>query len=310
MNTNILALVFLFVMLGISWFNRISDSKSRPADYMAAKVASISPAPSPVDAVAIEKTSAVESSTQDTVLQSLQSPPAPNISARSYLLLGSRRGMLIERNSGYRAPIASVSKLMTALVFSELFPEDGALEIQQSREHAGEKWHGLLPGDILTKTEALKFLLIASNNVVAEAMAGASGREEFVRVMNRRALDIGMTQTLFVDPSGLTPMNRSNASDLIMLLRYLDYNAPAILDITRSPYITIEAASGKTYNLANTNLLLSSNAGIVGGKTGYTDLAGGCLVLVFDKGGERFYAAILGSPDRFQDMQKLIRYAE
>lgn len=324
MSSNILALFFVFVMLGIGLFNRRSEFKSRPPENIAASVATapssspkISPpsigAPTPFASPTTSPppvsgpSPSPEPVLQNYVVQRLQEP---NLLARSYLLVGSTRGVITEKNSKDRVSVASVSKLMTALVFTELFPEEVAVRISQTAMALGGNSHGLVTGDVLTKREALEFLLIASNNVVAEAIKETLGGEDFVRNMNRRALDMGMAQSLFVDPTGLTPLNRSSARDLAIFLQYLDKNFPAILDITRSPNIALAAKSGRTYNLQNTNLLLGYRPGIIGGKTGYTDAAGGCLVLVFEKAGERFYAVVLGSSDRFADMQKLIRYAE
>lgn len=217
--------------------------------------------------------------------------------------------ILIGQRAGEFLPIASLTKLMTAVVFAERFPDDMNLTISETTLSLNQNAYGLVAGDALSKQEALEFMLVASSNIVAQSAAEALGEREFIQWMNGKALELGMTDTLFIDASGLGDFSRSSARDMVKLLRYISAHHPEILAISRSPAVAFRKGTARAVTLVNTNELAGKVAGIIGGKTGYTDAARGCLALVFEWRGRTFYAVVLGSPDRFADMRALIEYA-
>jgi len=315
MSSSFLAIIFTFVVLAANLFNRWSDNfgaadrretlqtslaetafvatsdKVLPVASHQPPVVSNSPFPSP---------SALLPSTD----VQPKAPLIPNITAASYLLWGERKGLMLAKNIYAPLPIASITKLMTALLFRENFRDDAILTISGDSETLGV----LYPGEKVNKETALRLLLISSNNAAADSIATAIGGD-FVKKMNDRARELGLTHTTFADPTGLNPNTRASSADILTLMRAIEAQAPELLAITRISIINVVSQSGRTYELKNTNELLWRTFGILGGKTGYTDAARGCLVLEFERKGERFIGVILGSEDRFQDMETLIEYA-
>jgi len=192
--------------------------------------------------------------------------------------------ILFEKNSQEPLPIASLTKLMTALIIfdlTETYDFSQPISITKS------------VGDLLF------IMLIESSNDAALALTEPIGEEGFVDLMNLYAKDIGLKDTLFVDSTGLDPGNISSVRDLVILARYIIDNYPQIFEIT------IHQQYGTT---TNTNKLLAEVPGIIGGKTGWTIEAGGCLLLVLENpnGSGYFINIILGSDDRFGEMRQLI----
>lgn len=226
----------------------------------------------------------------------------PEIGARAYILADANGAVLASRNITASLPVASLTKLMTAVVFAELFPRDGSLVILEHTLALNLNTFGLASGTVLSKQQALEFLLIVSSNIVAESAAEALGGADFVARMNAKAFELGMTDTFFIDASGLKHFSRSSARDVITLLRYIALNHPEILVISRMP-----SAVFGSHTLLNTNELLGQVAGIVGGKTG-TNAAGTSLAVVFEWRGRTFFAAVINTQDRARDMRSLIEY--
>lgn len=316
MSSHILAVAFVFLMLQLSFFNRWQLKRLFPPAPEPPKIVAQVPRPSrpPSPAASpriVPSPSPLVSSLPIPSLGPVSSPAiaSPELAARAYILVETSKGIRLAKNEFMYLPIASVAKLMTALVFKENFPNDSLLTVSEENLKLNGGAPGLEEGDSFTKDEALAILLVTSNNGVAQAMADAVGEKDFLRLMQARASSIGMTQTFFADASGLSDLTRSTPRDLAVMLEYLSTAAPEILVVTRPPTLTLFAKSEKRYELKNTDELLGTVQGIVGGKTGYTDAAGGCLVTVFEWRGRTFYAVVLGSPDRFEDMRKLIEYA-
>jgi D-alanyl-D-alanine carboxypeptidase len=319
MSAHVLAITFVLLMVQLTLFNRwqaerantqvpeppkIIASLSQPR---AAPSAAPSPTPSPI--ISSSSTPTPSPTGQIMPYGAQEVPPLPKLTARAYLLVERGKGVRLAKNESAYLPIASVAKLMTALVFQEHFPDDARVTISDDDLKLSGNTVGLAAGDTLAKDEALKILLVTSNNAVAQAMAEAVGEADFLKLMNARARSLGMVQTFFADATGLSELTRSTPNDLVILLDYLSLSAPEILGVTRTPNWTLFTRSEKRYELRNTNELLGTVQGIVGGKTGYTDAAGGCLVTVFEWRRRTFYAVVLGSADRFADMRALIEYA-
>lgn len=289
MPSNVLALIFAFVMVVLVWTNHIREAVNAlpsPA-YGLFNASTIAPAPLPPPM-------------QEPVLEVL--PFA--LDATAYLLVRDDGLVFVEQNAGKFLPIASLTKLMTAVVFEELFPEEKALIISPDAMTLDNNVFGLVAGGAIPKDKALEFMLIVSSNIVAQSAADAIGAQDFVRRMNDRAIEIGMVNTVFIDPSGLGDDNRSSARDIVRFIQFIAAEHPEILAISRMP-----SSLWGTSVLLNTNELLGMVPGIVGGKTGHTVAAKECLALMFERNGRAFYAVLLGSQNRFADMRELIEYA-
>ena len=211
--------------------------------------------------------------------------------------------------------IASITKLMTALVFLEHNPGwDSVYEIKSTDLETGGK---LYLGEKVKVRDLFSAMLVGSDNTAAAALTSATGlsRADFVKAMNRKALDLGLSQTNFIDPIGLEK-NMSNALEVAKLTKAALDN----LEIARavaSPEIEFSTVSGEKKKFSSTNYLLNSfsetGMQIIGGKTGHTDVAGYCLAAKFsDSAGHTTISVVLGAEseaDRFSETAKLARFA-
>ncbi len=205
--------------------------------------------------------------------------------------------------------IASVTKLMTALLVKEY--GDGKLFTIATNDVAIESVNkDLRLGDTFTANEAIHFLLIASDNAlanVAQRMLFTNGKDAFVSMMNQTAADLGMTATHFSDAIGLGN-NVSTASDLARFVRHLVTRQPDLLSFSRYAHLTMITEQGRTFVLSNTNQLISRIPGFIGSKTGYTPETGGSLLVVFETPQGTFASIVLGSPDRFGDTSRILSW--
>jgi D-alanyl-D-alanine endopeptidase (penicillin-binding protein 7) len=207
----------------------------------------------------------------------------PEIRSAAALVVDATSGeVLFERKAGLITPIASVTKLMTALVVLDgLQPLDEVIVISAADRWKGKGAFSHLPnGAKLTRGDLLRLALMASENLAARTLARnyPGGMPAFVRTMNVKARALGMTQTHFDDPSGLSSLNVSSARDLVKLI-----NAASRQSVIRdfSTLHTYEVRAGKSQLLfRNTNLLIGKDDwNIAIQKTGFTNDAGQCLVM-------------------------------
>jgi serine-type D-Ala-D-Ala carboxypeptidase (penicillin-binding protein 5/6) len=209
-------------------------------------------------------------------------------------------------------PIASLTKLMTALLAVERFGPRERVRIPRAADQVGgSRMAGLKPGRRVRADVLLKGLLISSSNnaAVALAVAGAGSERAWVALMNRRAQLLGLRCTHYVDAHGLDPRNRSCASDLAVLaMRAM--NEPRIAAIARKRYARVWPGAGKKLTLRTTNHLLRDQyPGAIGLKTGFTNPAGFCLVAIVQRGERRIGIVLLGSKDSFGDARRVAREA-
>jgi len=230
--------------------------------------------------------------------------------------------ILFEKNKSEKFPIASLTKLMTALVASNIYELSDTIEIsKQAIEQEGEEIK-LKAGQIVPVKELLSMALIESSNDAAYALATPNIQTErleeksFVDLMNLEAYhNIGLNPetTYFINPTGLDPKdpsqitNHSTSEDLVKLAKYLIKYKPEILEI-----LSQKENGDFSYTLENTNKLLGKIEGIIGGKTGYTDRARGCLILILEGPRKDTFLinVILGSENRFKEMEQLINWTE
>ncbi|MDH4358556.1 MAG: hypothetical protein OEV37_01230 [Candidatus Berkelbacteria bacterium] len=207
----------------------------------------------------------------------------PQILAESaVLILNSNKYVLYDKNSGTRVPIASITKIMTALVSAGLFGEDEVVEIKPEYLNVEGSKINLLSGEKITYGNLLYGLLVNSGNDAAKAIANAKTTEdEFISLMNQKAEEIGLVDTRFKDPAGLNDSGFSTAREVTILFSQAIKNE-GILKRIKTGKIEIKSVDEQiSHPLENSNRLVNGEielAGVIGGKTGFTYSAGHTLV--------------------------------
>lgn len=209
----------------------------------------------------------------------------PDLRSESVLVVDQRGDrVLYEKNSEAHLSIASITKLMTAMVVLDAkLPMFEEVQISEEDVDRLKGSSSRLPlGVRLTRHELLHLALVASDNRAASALARSypGGKPSFVSAMNRKARALGMLDTHFEDPTGLFPSNQSTARDLLVMVRAA-YLYPDIREITTTPHYTVVLPdSAVSLEFRNTNRLLRTEAWDIGlSKTGYIREAGRCLVM-------------------------------
>ncbi len=264
--------------------------------------AEVGPLPAPPGAGSVDLA-------QPALLSGVRLRPAP----RSGLAFDLADGRVLWRRAATRRrPIASLTKLMTALLAVERFgPRDRVRIPRRADQIGGSRMGGLRPGRHVRAEVLLEGLLISSGNdaAVTLAIAGAGSERAWVALMNRRAQLLGLRCTHFVDPHGLDPRDQSCAADLAALaMRAMA--EPRIERIARKRFARVWPGGGRKLTLRTTNHLLRDRyPGAIGLKTGYTNLARFCLVAILERSGRRIGIVLLGSRDTYADARRLAREA-
>lgn len=237
----------------------------------------------------------------------------PKVSANAFLIANIQSGeVYAEHNADSVLPIASISKLVTALVANETIHYDRTLTVTADDRKQTEGTPGsILAGDQFTVGDLFYPLLMESNNAVAYALARYNGSHNFLQLMNEKARAIGMIHAHFDDPSGISANNRATVNDIFVLTRYIHNSQSFLLNMSREKSKKVTAESGRTYTLGNFNVF-AGNVQFLGGKTGYTDAARETMTTVWqiDVDGTPATVAIivLGSEDRKKDVEKLLAW--
>jgi D-alanyl-D-alanine carboxypeptidase len=154
--------------------------------------------------------------------------------------------------------------------------------------------------EVYSSGDLIKAMLVVSSNRAAMAIADSIGVLKFVDKMQMKANALGMTNTTFVEPTGLSFMNQGTVEDLEKLVRYIYQNHPELLETGRQKSVSLkELISGLSHELININTFVHTRPDYFGGKTGYTDQAGGNLITIFDHEGRKLLYIVLGTDDRF-----------
>lgn len=241
-------------------------------------------------------------------------PAALRVSAESYLVADADTGeIILEKNPDEAFPMASVTKLMTAIVAKENMELHHLAVVNDSSYNTYGAQGGLGRGEKILVADLFYPLLIESSNDAAEVLANDFGRIEFVTLLNQKAEALGMTSTVYDDPSGLSPNNVSTAHDLTKLGLYVRKSYPELLDITRvRQYAILE------HEWKNANAFLN-DPNFLGGKNGFIDEAKKTTVSYFKvfikndnpeaKSEERAVVVVLlRSDDRNRDAAALLSY--
>lgn len=252
---------------------------------------------------------------------------APNVVAPAVSLVDTDGETYFQRNDLEERKIASTTKLMTALLAVENgSPED--IIVVTDADLVGGSTAELMAGDQLTLHDALLGLMLPSGNDAAMAIArtlgarfGLEGQdpyEAFIAKMNSRAQELGMTQTLYANPSGLddaewTGDHHSTAKDL-SILAVEAFKNDWFKEIVGTKNATIHPTNNgaqREVPLESTDALLGSNPGFLGGKTGNTPLAGCCFVGACERDGKTYISVVLGEENRdmsFADTTELLQW--
>ena len=227
-------------------------------------------------------------------------------------------------NEEVQLPLASLSKIMTAVLAEEELSPDALVEISdEAIRREGDS--GFHTGERFKLQDLIDLTLISSSNDGAYALAGAvlsRNQEEnntietvpFSAKMNQKAQEIGLGQTFFINETGLDTASHvsggyGSARDVATLLRYIVKNHPHLLEATQLSSYDTSSIEGKNHSASNTNKAITLLPAVLGSKTGFTDLAGGNLAIVFEAGPLYPIAVVvLGSTaeDRFTDVEKLV----
>ncbi len=240
--------------------------------------------------------------------------------SRSAIVMDWRSGaILFEKNADAPQSVASISKLVTALVVLAHRPDWNAMVEIVRGDIRGGNIPMIIPGDDVSISDLFNLSLVASDNDATAALARSTGLsdEDFVREMNRLAADVGMTGASFVEPTGLDPRNRATARDIALLVKRA-MSEPDISRAVRQHDYSFSVAGGPARRVISTDQLLGSFLTrqpyeFLGGKTGYLDEAGYCFGAAAQNGdGNRVVAVVLGAPgkdDRFREVKSLIHWA-
>jgi len=209
-------------------------------------------------------------------------------------------GLVYGKNADRRVPIASITKLMTALVVMESGePLTEWLDFRERHIPApANAYTRIRVSSELRRSDVLRIALMSSENFAAHTLARhhPGGYDAFIEAMNAKAVELGMLKTTFVDPTGLSVDNRSTAADLVRLVRAAS-QYPQIREYSTTRYFTAQFRQPR-YRLAfgNTNVLVHRDSWGVGiSKTGYLSEAGRCLVMLFELDGKPLVTVLLDS---------------
>lgn len=250
-----------------------------------------------------------------TVLFCLCAVPAaaaegPALSARAAALYEPESGrFLVEKNAGLALPMASTTKVMTALVVLDLLPPGAEARADADTVQTEGSSLYLREGDVLSREDLLYALLLRSANDAAETLAKAAGGSvpNFVMAMNHKAAALGLSGTHFENPHGLSAEgHRTTARDLAVLTAAACEDED-FLRISGTKEYTVRL-DGRSQVLKNHNRLLFTDPSVIAGKTGYTRASGRCLVSAAERDGVRLIAVTLDAPDDWRDHEALYDY--
>jgi len=261
----------------------------------------------------VPPTIVVLNNSENTLPRRNWSTPALEINAEAALAMradGER--IYYNKNIEERRPVASLTKLMTAIIVLENYNSEEIIKVPLAAVKREGSRGDLRPLEEITVRSLLNMMLIDSSNDAAMALADKNS--DFVFLMNKKAEELGLLNTHFTNPDGLDEDdNYSTAVDIAKIFSYLTSNYLSAFDILKTENMVVYSANGKiAHRLKNTNALLGFISEIRAGKTGYTDKAGGSLILFIsgfhfgDK--NNIITIVLGSPNRFDESEKLIRW--
>jgi D-alanyl-D-alanine carboxypeptidase len=251
----------------------------------------------------------VENNQQTNIEPSL--PIKPEVNAASAISIESNlfsaNKIIFEKDSLLKLPIASLTKLMTAIVVLDNYSLTATTTVSSMADAQNPMKQDVMLGQTMNIENFFNIMLVGSSNKSAYTLAEVMGEGKFVGLMNQKAREIGMYDTFFADPTGLSDNNISTASDLVKLAEHILKKYPKISAVSRLEKIDIPNFG----QIQNTDQLLGEVPEIICGKTGFTNQAKGCLLLVMTSPKNDGYLinVVLGAEDRFLEMKKIINWS-
>jgi D-alanyl-D-alanine carboxypeptidase (penicillin-binding protein 5/6) len=241
--------------------------------------------------------------------------PPPKVAGEAVIVVDVESGkILYERSSRARRAVASTQKLLTALIVASSKSLHGPVVIERQDTLPPPTKLYLREGEVYSRGELLKAMLVRSPNDVASALARdhSGSEEDFAEVMTDVARYLGAEDSNFKNASGLPSADQySTARDMAIIARAA-YTNPVIRATIRLPHLDFVKNSGQRVKLSNTNRVLQNYEKCTGMKTGYTSSAGNCLIASAEGKNGAVIAVILGSsrPKIWEDMESLLRWAQ
>jgi D-alanyl-D-alanine carboxypeptidase (penicillin-binding protein 5/6) len=239
---------------------------------------------------------------------------APKVVGKHAIVIDAEDGRILhEKDARSSAPVASTQKLMTALLVVEAGELDRMVVIDAADTDVEPSVLGFRAGESYRRSDLVKWLLVRSGNDVAKALArdNAGSEAAFAAKMNAKAVELGMTNSHFVNPHGLTvPKQHSCARDMA-LLAWACYQKPFIRECVALKTFSLKLNHGTVREAVNTNRVLREFAPCTGMKTGFTDAAGSCLVTSAEKDGRTRICIVLGSTGSWcaKDSEALLEWS-
>jgi D-alanyl-D-alanine carboxypeptidase (penicillin-binding protein 5/6) len=239
----------------------------------------------------------------------------PEVEAKAALIFNNTKDkILYQKNINRVLPIASLTKLMTAIIVLENVALDEITTVSEEAIAGYGEMGDLVVNEKISVRNLLYALLMESSNDAAIALAQfvqEKTAKDFVELMSQKAEELKLENTRFTGPTGYEPSNVSTVNEIRQLVNY-SFKYPFIWDILKTPTITLSSVDGKiNHYWVNTDALLNRLPNIVGGKTGYTEEAEGCLVLAVEQpSDEILITVVLGAKERFLQTEKLINWVQ
>lgn len=239
-------------------------------------------------------------------------PTPPELEAEAWIVVDVGTGItLIENNADEERAMASVTKLMTALVVRQYSDLNERVRISDSAAEVGEAEIGLVAGEVWSVRDLLAAVLVRSGNDAAVALAEHVGGsvEGFAALMNEKAAALGLENSHFINPHGLDQEGHYTSAHDLTVIAMAVLEDEVLMQLTRTGFIRFKPTpSGIDRIAGNTNLLLNRYPGVVGMKTGFTGEAGRVLVSVLEAEGQVFVGVVMGSENHFSDTAALFDY--
>lgn len=232
----------------------------------------------------------------------------PEIESKAYIIKKYRGETLIEKNSDDRLPPASTTKMMTALVAIDQYNLSDEVTIK-SPYNIGANIQ-LQSNEVISLENLLYGLLLNSGNDVAVSIASIDNYDDFVSRMNIKSSEMGLKNTQFINATGFDhPDHYSSAHDLAIIGEAIIENKDLADIVATKSTIIYDTSRTISHRLVNRNKLLDKQ-GVIGIKTGFTDLAGEVLVTALIHNSETYIISVMGGKDRFGDTEILINWLE
>lgn len=244
----------------------------------------------------------------------LKNTQSPKISASAYLVADlDNNFVFLEKNRAEQLPMASITKLMTAIISLEAINQEREIIVRDSDLDIYGDSGSLAEGESFKAKDLLAPLLLSSSNDAAFALARVLGRERFVDLMNQKARALGLDSTSFSDPSGLEITNVSTAEEILHLLKYARDERAPLLEISSRSKVSLE--TNKTNHTWYNFNWKGVDDGFRGGKVGFTNAAGRTMAALFELplsefAGRSIGIVVLGSDDEKRDVQKLVELVQ